>query len=251
MSEILAVCNLKKTYRKGKIRIRAVDDVSFQVRKGECLALVGESGSGKSTVAKIITGLEAADEGAIRLIGKDIIGLKGKAQRDVYRDIQMVFQMPVDSFNPRIKLGDSIMEGMINQGISHAEARLSAREYLNICELGPEFADRYPHQVSGGECQRASIARAIAIKPQLLIFDEATSALDVTVQAQIMKLLTQLKKELGMSQLMICHDLALVQEVCDRVLVMHHGHVVEEGTPDEIIMNPKADYTKKLIESIL
>lgn len=251
MSEILAVSNLKKTYHKGKISIRAVDDVSFQVRKGECLALVGESGSGKSTVAKMITGLEAADEGAIRLAGKDIIGLKGKAQRDVYRDIQMVFQMPVDSFNPRIKLGDGIMESMINQGISRDEARVRSLEYLNICELGPEFADRYPHQVSGGECQRASIARAVAIKPQLLICDEATSALDVTVQAQIMKLLTQLKKELGMSQLMICHDLALVQEVCDRVLVMHHGHVVEEGTPDEIIMNPKDDYTKKLIESIL
>lgn len=251
MSEFLAVSNLKKTYHKGKISIPAVDDVSFRLRKGECLALVGESGSGKSTVAKMITGLETTDEGAIRLAGKNIIGLKGKAQRDVYRDIQMVFQMPVDSFNPRIKLGNGIMESMINQGISRDEARVSALEYLSICELGPEFADRYPHQVSGGECQRASIARAIAIKPQLLICDEATSALDVTVQAQIMKLLTQLKKEFGMSQLMICHDLALVQEVCDRVLVMHHGQVVEEGSPDEIIMNPQADYTKKLIESIL
>ncbi|WP_414732991.1 ABC transporter ATP-binding protein [Acetobacterium carbinolicum] len=251
MSELLAVSNLSKTYHKGKISIHAVDDVSFHLCKGECLALVGESGSGKSTVAKMITGLEAADKGEIRLGGKDIIGLSGKAQREVYRDIQMVFQMPVDSFNPRIKLGDGIMESMINQGISREEARVRAIKYLNICELGPEFADRYPHQVSGGECQRASIARAIAIKPQLLICDEATSALDVTVQAQIMKLLTQLKKELGMSQLMICHDLALVQEVCDRVLVMHHGHVVEEGTPDEIIINPQQDYTKKLIASIL
>ena len=251
MSEFLTVSNLKKTYYKGKISIPAVDDVSFELREGECLALVGESGSGKSTVAKIITGLETAEEGVIRLGGKDLIGLSGKAQRDVYRDIQMVFQMPVDSFNPRIKLGDSIMEGMVNQGVSRAEARVRAREYLDICELGPEFADRYPHQVSGGECQRASIARAIAIKPQLLICDEATSALDVTVQAQIIKLLIQLKNELGMSQLMICHDLALVQEVCDRVLVIHDGHVVEEGTPDEIIMNPKDDYTKKLIASIL
>lgn len=251
MSELLTVSNLSKTYHKGKISIHAVDDVSFHLCKGECLALVGESGSGKSTVAKMITGLEAADKGEIRLGGKDIIGLSGKAQREVYRDIQMVFQMPVDSFNPRIKLGDGIMESMINQGIGREEARVRAIKYLNICELGPEFADRYPHQVSGGECQRASIARAIAIKPQLLICDEATSALDVTVQAQIMKLLTQLKKELGMSQLMICHDLALVQEVCDRVLVMHHGHVVEEGTPDEIIINPQQDYTKKLIESIL
>ena len=133
MSEFLTVSNLKKTYYKGKISIPAVDDVSFELREGECLALVGESGSGKSTVAKIITGLETADEGVIRLGGKDLIGLSGKAQRDVYRDIQMVFQMPVDSFNPRIKLGDSIMEGMVNQGVSRAEARVRAREYLDIC----------------------------------------------------------------------------------------------------------------------
>lgn len=250
MSVILEVRNLRKTYTKGKTRIPAVDKISFEIRKGECLALVGESGSGKSTVAKMITGLETADEGEIRLNSNDILALKGKAQRAVYRDIQMVFQMPVDSFNPRIKLGDGIMESMINQGISRTKARDKAIEYLKICGLEAVFADRYPHQVSGGECQRASIARAIAIKPQLLICDEATSALDVTVQAQIVELLTQFKKELGMSQLMICHDLALVQEVCDRVLVMHNGRVVEQGTPDEIIMNPQEDYTKKLIESV-
>ena len=251
MSEFLTVSNLKKTYYKGKISIPAVDDVSFELREGECLALVGESGSGKSTVAKIITGLETADEGVIRLGGKDLIGLSGKAQRDVYRDIQMVFQMPVDSFNPRIKLGDSIMEGMVNQGVSRAEARVRAREYLDICELGPEFADRYPHQVSGGECQRASIARAIAIKPQLLICDEATSALDVTVQKQILELLIELKEKENLSFLLICHDLALVQALCDKVLVLYHGKTVEYGSPDEIIDHPKMDYTKRLIESVL
>ena len=251
MSEFLTVSNLKKTYYKGKISIPAVDDVSFELREGECLALVGESGSGKSTVAKIITGLETADEGVIRLGGKDLIGLSGKAQRDVYRDIQMVFQMPVDSFNPRIKLGDSIMEGMVNQGVSRAEARVRAREYLDICELGPEFADRYPHQVSGGECQRASIARAIAIKPQLLICDEATSALDVTVQKQILELLIELKEKENLSFLLICHDLALVQALCDKVMVLYHGKTVEYGSPDEIIDHPKMDYTKRLIESVL
>ncbi len=250
MSVILEVRNLKKTYTKGKISIPAVDNISFEIHKGESLALVGESGSGKSTVAKMITGLESVDEGEILLNGEVITGLKGKAQRAVYRDIQMVFQMPVDSFNPRIKLGEGIMESMINQGVSRTQARLKAIEYLKICGLEATFADRYPHQVSGGECQRASIARAIAIKPQLMICDEATSALDVTVQAQIVKLLTRFKNESGMSQLMICHDLALVQEVCDRVLVMHHGQVVEQGTPDQIIMNPQEDYTKKLIESI-
>ncbi len=250
MGAVLEVKHLKKKYKKGKNIIHAVADISFQIQTGECLGLVGESGSGKSTVAKMITGLESADEGEILLNGKVITGLKGKSQRDVYRDIQLVFQMPTESFNPRIKLGEGIMESMINQGMRRNEAKTKARKYLEICGLSPEFVDRYSHQVSGGECQRASIARAIAINPQLLICDEATSALDVTVQAQIMKLLTKFKKELGMSQLMICHDLALVQESCDRVLVMHNGRVVEEGTSDEIIMNPREAYTKKLIESI-
>ncbi|MBI4857689.1 MAG: ABC transporter ATP-binding protein [Acetobacterium woodii] len=251
MEAVLEVKRLKKTYQKGKDLINAVEDISFQIQTGECLGLVGESGSGKSTVAKMIACLESVDQGEILLNGKAITGLKRKAQRAVYRDIQMVFQMPVDSFNPRIKLGEGIMESMINQGMRRNEAQIRAREYLEICGLSPDFADRYPYQVSGGECQRASIARAIAIQPHLLICDEATSALDVTVQAQIIRLLTQLKKEFGMSQLMICHDLALVQEVCDRVLVIHNGRVVEAGTPDEIIMNPREAYTKKLIESIL
>lgn len=250
MGTVLEVKHLKKTYKKGKNLIPAVEDISFQIQTGECLGLVGESGSGKSTVAKMITCLESADQGEILLNGKVITGLKGKAQRAVYRDIQMVFQMPADSFNPRIKLGEGIMESMINQGVRRNEAKTRTQEYLEICGLTPEFADRYPYQVSGGECQRASIARAIAINPQLLICDEATSALDVTVQAQIVKLLSQFKKKSGMAQLMICHDLALVQEVCDRVLVMHNGRVVEEGTPDQIIMYPREAYTKKLIESI-
>lgn len=250
MGAVLEVKQLKKTYKKGKIVVHAVEDISFQIQTGECLGLVGESGSGKSTVAKMITCLEPVDQGEILLNGKVITGLKGKAQRAVYRDIQMVFQMPADSFNPRIKLGEGIMESMINQGVRRNEAKTRAREYLEICGLSPDFADRYPYQVSGGECQRASIARAIAINPQLLICDEATSALDVTVQAQIVKLLAQFKKKSGMAQLMICHDLALVQEVCDRVLVMHNGRVVEEGTPDQIIMHPREAYTQKLIESI-
>lgn len=250
MGVVLEVQHLKKTYKKGKNIISAVEDISFEVRKGECLGLVGESGCGKSTVAKMITGLESADQGDILFNGKAITGLNGKAQRAVYRDIQMVFQMPVDSFNPRIKLGEGIMDSMINQGVARNEAQARSYEYLKICGLSPEFADRYPYQVSGGECQRASIARAIAINPQLLICDEATSALDVTVQAQIVKLLAQFKKKAGMAQLMICHDLALVQEVCDRVLVMNNGRVVEEGTPDQIIMEPREAYTKKLIESV-
>lgn len=251
MNSILAVSQLKKTYTKGKSTICAVDEISFHVEKGECLALVGESGSGKSTVAKLITGLESLDGGEIVLDGKTLKNPGRKERRWVYQLVQMVFQMPVDSFNPRIRLGESVMEGLINQGMSRREAKNTAIEYLEVCGLGPEFISRYPSEVSGGECQRASIARALARKPQLLICDEATSALDVTVQAQIVALLKQLRKDQGMSQLMICHDLALVQQCCDRVLVMHQGRVVETGTPDEVIASPREAYTKKLIDSIL
>ncbi|WP_026394889.1 ABC transporter ATP-binding protein [Acetobacterium malicum] len=251
MNRILAVSNLKKTYTKGKSTICAVDEISFHVDKGECLALVGESGSGKSTVAKMITGLESLDGGDIILDGKTLKNPGRKERKRVYQLVQMVFQMPVDSFNPRIRLGESVMEGLINQGMGRRAAKNKAIEYLEICGLGLEFASRYPSEVSGGECQRASIARAIARQPQLLICDEATSALDVTVQTQIVKLLMELQKNQGMSQLMICHDLALVQQCCDRVLVMHQGRVIETGTPDEVIANPREAYTKKLIDSIL
>ncbi|MBU4540106.1 MAG: ATP-binding cassette domain-containing protein [Firmicutes bacterium] len=250
MKSVLEVRHLKKAYQHGKETVQAVDDVSFQIHTGECLGLVGESGCGKSTIAKMVTRLESPDAGEIFLNDREITRVSGKALRTVYQQMQMVFQMPVDSFNPRIKLGEGIRESLINQGMGRREAKTKAWEYLEICGLDKTFADRYPHQVSGGECQRASIARAIAIKPCLVICDEATSALDVTVQAQIIKMLKRLKKELGMSYLFICHDLALVQEICDRVMVMQNGTIVEQGIPDDIIMRPREAYTKKLIDSI-
>ncbi|MGV8905186.1 MAG: ABC transporter ATP-binding protein [Acetobacterium sp.] len=250
MSVLLEVKNLKKSYLKGKTTITAVAGVNFLINKGECLGLVGESGCGKSTIARMITRLETADEGAIFLNEKDITRVKKRELRAIYQDIQMIFQMPLDSFNPRIRLGEGVMESMVNQGMSRRQAKKRAQECLETCGLTGDFADRYPHQVSGGECQRASIARAIAIHPQLLICDEATSALDVTIQAQILKMLGKFQKEMGMSYLFICHDLAIVQEVCDRVMVMCDGKIIEEGTPDEIIMNPKKEYTKKLIDSV-
>lgn len=222
----------------------------MQIYKGECLGLVGESGCGKSTIAKLIARLEKVDSGKIFLYGKDITHVAGKELREVYRSLQMVFQAPVESFNPRLKLGEGIMESMINHGFPRREVKIKAERYLEKCGLSKEFANRYPHQVSGGECQRASIARAIAVKPKLLICDEVTSALDVTVQAQIIKLLDQLKKENEMSYLFISHDIALVQEICDRVLIMYRGNVIEEGATDEIINNPQNEYTKKIIDSI-
>lgn len=199
----------------------------------------------------MITHLQSITEGNVILKGKDITNVKGKELREVYKDIQMVFQMPMESFDPRRTLGDGIGESLRNMGLSRKETRERVEKLLERCGLDKEYADRYPHQVSGGQCQRAAIARALAVEPSVLICDEATSALDVTVQKQILKLLMELKQKENFSFLLICHDLALVQAFCDRVLVLYHGETVESGTPDEIINHPKMDYTKKLIDSVL
>ncbi len=248
---ILEAQHLKKVFISGKKSMTAVDDVSFELRQGECLGIVGESGSGKSTIVKMITHLQSITEGNVILKGKDITNIKGKELREVYKDIQMVFQMPMESFDPRRTLGDGIGESLRNMGLSRKETRERVEKLLERCGLDKEYADRYPHQVSGGQCQRAAIARALAVEPSVLICDEATSALDVTVQKQILELLMELKQKENFSFLLICHDLALVQAFCDRVLVLYHGETVESGTPDEIINHPKMDYTKKLIDSVL
>ena len=248
---ILEAQHLKKVFISGKKSMTAVDDVSFELRQGECLGIVGESGSGKSTIVKMITHLQSITEGNVILKGKDITNVKGKELREVYKDIQMVFQMPMESFDPRCTLGDGIGESLRNMGLSRKETRERVEKLLERCGLDKEYADRYPHQVSVGQCQRAAIARALAVEPSVLICDEATSALDVTVQKQILKLFMELKQKENFSFLLICHDLALVQAFCDRVLVLYHGETVESGTPDEIINHPKMDYTKKLIDSVL
>ena len=248
---ILEAQHLKKVFISGKKSMTAVDDVNFELRQGECLGIVGESGSGKSTIVKMITHLQSITEGNVILKGKDITNVKGKELREVYKDIQMVFQMPMESFDPRCTLGDGIGESLRNMGLSRKETRERVEKLLERCGLDKEYADRYPHQVSVGQCQRAAIARALAVEPSVLICDEATSALDVTVQKQILKLLMELKQKENFSFLLICHDLALVQAFCDRVLVLYHGETVESGTPDEIINHPKMDYTKKLIDSVL
>lgn len=252
MSEtILKAEHLKKVFTSGKKPFTAVDDVSFELKKGQCLGIVGESGLGKSTIARMITGLEHMTEGTVTLLGKDITDLKAKEMRKVYRDIQMVFQMPVESFDPRRTLGDGIMESLRNMGMNVREAKKRAGELLIRCGLTPEFAARYPHEVSGGQCQRAAIARALAVSPSVLICDEATSSLDVTVQKQVLNLLQELKEKEGLSLLMISHDLALVQAFCDEVLVLYQGKAVEMGTPDEIINHPCSEYTRILMDSVL
>ncbi|MDY3918179.1 MAG: ABC transporter ATP-binding protein [Candidatus Limivivens sp.] len=252
MSEIILQAeHLKKVFTSGKKTFTAVEDVSFSLQRGHCLGIVGESGSGKSTIAKMLTHLVDLTDGRVSLMGRDITTVRGKELRRTYRDIQMVFQMPAESFDPRHTLGDGIGESLRNSGMSRKETRKKVEELLIRCGLMTEFADRYPHQVSGGQCQRAAIARALAVDPAILICDEATSALDVTVQKQILELLMELKRKENLSFLLICHDLALVQAFCDEVLVLYQGKVVEQGIPDDIINHPQEDYTRKLIDSVL
>lgn len=247
---ILEAQHLKKVFISGKKSMTAVDDVSFELRQGECLGIVGESGSGKSTIVKMITHLQSITEGNVILKGKDITNVKGKELREVYKDIQMVFQMPMESFDPRRTLGDGIGESLRNMGLSRKETRERVEKLLERCGLDKEYADRYPHQVSGGQCQRAAIARALAVDPKVIICDEATSALDVTVQKRVIDLLQNLQENKNLSYVFICHNLALVQQFCDRVIVMKDGRVVEEGIPDEVIQNPKEEYTKMLVDSV-
>ena len=251
MEKILEVKNLRKTFYKSRSPFPAVEDVSFHLMSGECLGLVGESGCGKSTTARLIAGLLEPDRGSVRLEGEEILGLKGKKKQAVYTKLQMVFQTPQDSFDPRCTLGDGIMESMRNRGMKKDQARERMYQLLEQVELDRSLGERYPHEVSGGECQRAAIARALAVDPGLVICDEATSALDVTVQAQIVELLKRLQKERKLSLLFICHDLALVQHMCQRVLVMYQGKIIEQGTPDEVIQHPREAYTRTLVDSVL
>lgn len=250
MEKILEVKELRKTFYKNKILLTAVDGVSFDMGKGECVGLVGESGCGKSTTARIITHLARPDSGSVLLKGEETLFLRGKAERKLYRQIQMVFQNPQDSFDPRRTLGDGIMESLGNQGMKKQKAKERMYRLLELVELDGSLASRYPHEVSGGQCQRAAIARALAPEPQVVICDEATSALDVTIQAQIVGLLKRLQKKQELSLLLICHDLALVQNLCNRVLVMYQGRIIEQGTPDEVIRHPKEKYTRILVDSV-
>lgn len=254
MEPILKVENLTKVFtRKGQPDFTAVDHIGFELYPGECIGLIGESGSGKTTVVNMITRLVDATEGRVILDGDDIIQMSGKELRRAYQKMQMVFQTPTDSFDPRRTLGDGIGESLRNSGMSRADTRKEVARLLTECGLTPEFADRYPHEVSGGQCQRAAIARALAVKPKLLICDEATSSLDVTIQKEIIALLNELRTQHGaeLSILFICHDIALVQQFCSRVLVLYKGKLVEQGVPNDVIRDPKDPYTKRLIDSIL
>ena len=249
MQEILKVSSIKKTFLKDGESNTVINDVSFTVKKGQCVGIVGESGCGKSTTARIILGLLNFDEGEIILSENKLSPQNRIRLKEIQGKIQMVFQMPTESFNPRIKLGKSIKEAM-RKTLTSEEKEVKLKKLFEECQLSYDLADRYPKEVSGGQCQRAAIARALASDPQLLICDEATSALDVTVQYNIMNLLKNIQKNRDMAILFICHDIALVQQFCDYVLVMDKGKIIEEGIPNEVILNPSQMFTQKLISSV-
>ena len=245
--DILKVENLKKVYRKDKNEFTAVNNVDLNIKEGECVGLVGESGCGKSSIARMITNLERHSGGDIFINGINMQEFNKK--KELYKQVQMIFQNPLDSFNPRIKLGNSIGEIKVNLGYNKREIKKEVIELLEKVGLSEDYYYRYPKEVSGGQCQRAAIARALLIKPKLLICDEPTSALDVSVQGQIINLLNDIKEKTKTSFLFISHDLALVQNFCDKIYVMYEGEIVEKGTRDQIINSPTHPYTKLLLSS--
>ncbi len=252
-SAVLQVNKLFKQFKAGAVAVRAVDHLSFSLMRGEILGIVGESGSGKSTIARLITGIEQPDKGEMLLDGIRYEARKWVQPRTVCKRMQMVFQSAQGSFNPRINIRDTLTHSIFNFKVASGgkNANFAVDSYMQMVGLKLELADRYPSELSGGQCQRAAIARALIASPQILICDEATSALDVSAQAQIVELLYDIQQRSKMSILFISHDLALVSSICDRVLVMRGGVCVESGPVKEIISNPKEEYTKTLIDSIL
>jgi peptide/nickel transport system ATP-binding protein len=248
---VLETRGLSKTYVDrgwfgGRREVRAVRDVSLEVRKGQTLGIVGESGSGKSTVARCIVRLIDPTEGEIRLGDTNICRLRGGRLRPFRSKIQIVFQDPYRSLNPRRRVGEAIIEGPVNYGMPRAQALERARQLLALVQMDPASLERYPHQFSGGQRQRICIARALALEPALLVADEAVSALDVSVQAQVLALLAEIRSRLELAMLFITHDLRVAAQVCDHVAVMQQGRVVELGPAREVFLAPRHEYTKAL-----
>lgn len=230
--------------------VQAVKDLDLQVFPGESLGLVGESGSGKTSLGRILSGLEKSTQGKIWFKGKDITRASRADWRKLHREIQIIFQDPYSSLNPRIKIGEAIGEAMLGlKDLNGAQRRKRTEQLLDKVGLGKEHYDRYPHEFSGGQRQRIGIARALAVKPKFIVCDESVSALDVSVQAQILNLLNDLKEEFGLTYLFISHDLSVVKYFCDRLLVLKEGVMVESGISEEVFSSPKMDYTKTLIEA--
>ena len=229
----------------------AVDDISFTVAKGSTHALVGESGSGKTTTGRSIAMFNTPTSGSISVGGRDIVGLRGKALREERNNIQLVYQNPYGSLDPKQTIGQTVAEPLRNlKGARASTAKAKAKEFLDLVALNPDYYDRRPRELSGGQRQRVAIARAMIVEPELVILDEAVSALDVTVQAQILRLLARLQEELGLTYIFISHDLAVVNQISDTVSVLSKGQQVESGPTAEVFSNPQSPFTQKLIEAI-
>lgn len=250
---LLSVKSVSKTFRSGGLlrrhnAVRALDRVSFDLARGQSLGVVGESGSGKSTLLRTILKLTSHDSGTITFDGKDIAEMRAADTRLYRRRVQPVFQDPYSTFNPRFSVGSSIALALeVNGIVPRLQTVDAVSELLLDVGLNPNLAASLPHQLSGGQRQRASIARALAVRPELLLLDEPTSALDVSVQAQVLNLFKALKQRYGFTIVFVTHDLALVSFICDHIIVMKSGAIVEQGTTQEVITNPQAGYTRMLI----
>jgi len=256
---LLSVQNLKTHFpvRSGLLQrvtgwVKAVDGVSFELGKGETLGLVGESGCGKTTVGRTLLKLIPSTGGSVTFEGQDVLKAQGADMKALRRDMQIIFQDPAGSLNPRMRIASIVGEPLIVHGLVTDRRRLrkQVEELLVRCGMPAAAADRYPHEFSGGQRQRIGIARALALEPKFIVCDEPTSALDVSIQAQIINLLTDLQEEFGLSYLFISHDMAVIQHVCKRIAVMYKGQIVEEGSRDEILKSPQHKYTQSLLSAV-
>ena len=259
MSALLEVTDLVKHFpiKRGVLidrevdQVRAVDGVSFTVQRGETLGLVGESGSGKSTACRAVLQLTKPTSGSVRFEGREIAGLGRRRMTPLRRQMQMIFQDPYASLNPRKRVGQIVGDPLKRQGVaSGSELRRQVQALRERVGLSSEHFNRYPHEFSGGQRQRIGIARAIALKPKLVICDEPVSALDVSIQAQIVNLLDDLQDEFGLAYLFVAHDIGVVRHVADRIAVMNEGRIVEQGSADQVCERPQDEYTKKLLAAV-
>jgi ABC-type oligopeptide transport system ATPase subunit len=259
VSALLEVTNLHKWFpvRRGLViertvdHVKAVDDVSFQIEEGQTLGLVGESGSGKSTTGYTVLQLLKPTSGSVRFMDQELTKLPRNDLREMRKEMQIVFQDPYSSLNPRMTVGNIVAEPMLVHGEGTRRSReLRVRDLLETVGFNPDFTNRYPHEFSGGQRQRIGIARALALNPRLIVCDEPVSALDVSIQAQILNLLKDLQRDLGLAYLFVAHDLAVVRAMSDRIAVMNKGKLVETGKAEDVYTNPQEDYTKALLAAV-
>ena len=247
---LLEVRNLCTRFGKGKDTVTAVDDVSFTIARGETLGLVGESGSGKSTIGRSLLRLVAPDSGQVLFDGQDVTALAPDALKHMRRRMQIIFQDPFASLNPRMTVHETLSEPLLLHGVAdRANVTEQVLKLMDSVGIARSFARKYPHEFSGGQRQRIAIGRALATRPEFVVADEPVSALDVTIQAQILDLMGQLSREYGLTMLFITHDLAVVRQLADRIVVLRNGSIVEQGSSEQLLNNPGDDYTRALLDA--